>query len=239
MVAGDLRVSLATSPDEIAEAQALRYQVFAREFGASTSGMDHTMCRETDCFDQVAHHLILRDHAQGGRVLGTYRMMQMAHARDAGGFYSETEFDLSALHHSGRTLCELSRSCLHPDARGGPGLLVLWKGLEDYVHANGIDLLFGVASFQGVDINKLNPALSHLHHTHLAPVALRPVSLRPAAAPLPSDQIDRKAAMRQVPPLIKNYLRKGGVIGQGAFVDHAFNTTDICMVLDTRITVPS
>ena len=39
--------------------------------------------------------------------------------------------------------------------------------------------------------------------------------------------------MVQVPALIKAYLRLGGVIGDGAYVDHAFNTTDICLVLDT------
>ena len=40
--------------------------------------------------------------------------------------------------------------------------------------------------------------------------------------------------MRQVPALIKAYLRLGGVIGQDAYVDHGFNTTDICMILDIQ-----
>jgi putative hemolysin len=39
--------------------------------------------------------------------------------------------------------------------------------------------------------------------------------------------------MRATPALIKAYLRLGGVVGQGAYVDHAFNTTDICLILDT------
>jgi len=46
--------------------------------------------------------------------------------------------------------------------------------------------------------------------------------------------MDRLSAMRQVPALIKAYLRLGGVIGQGAYVDHRFNTTDICMILDIQ-----
>jgi len=25
----------------------------------------------------------------------------------------------------------------------------------------------------------------------------------------------------------------GGYVGEGAFVDHAFNTTDVCLILDT------
>ena len=46
--------------------------------------------------------------------------------------------------------------------------------------------------------------------------------------------IDRRAAMLQVPALIKAYLRLGGYVGDGAFVDHAFNTTDICLIMDTE-----
>ena len=50
---------------------------------------------------------------------------------------------------------------------------------------------------------------------------------------VPADQIDRRAAMKQVPALIKAYLRLGGFVGQGAWIDHAFNTTDVCLVIDT------
>ena len=39
--------------------------------------------------------------------------------------------------------------------------------------------------------------------------------------------------MVQVPALIKAYLRLGGFVGEGAFIDHAFNTTDVCLILDT------
>ena len=51
---------------------------------------------------------------------------------------------------------------------------------------------------------------------------------------LPVETVDRVAAMRDVPALIKSYLRLGGFVGDGAFVDHAFNTTDVCLVMDTR-----
>ena len=45
--------------------------------------------------------------------------------------------------------------------------------------------------------------------------------------------LDRKLAMKEMPGLIKAYLRLGGCVGEGAFVDHEFNTTDVFMVLDT------
>ena len=36
-----------------------------------------------------------------------------------------------------------------------------------------------------------------------------------------------------MPALIKGYLRLGGCVGEGAFIDHQFNTTDVCLILDT------
>ena len=47
------------------------------------------------------------------------------------------------------------------------------------------------------------------------------------------DALDRRKAMVEVPALIKAYLRLGGFVGEGAFIDHAFNTTDVCLILDT------
>ena len=39
--------------------------------------------------------------------------------------------------------------------------------------------------------------------------------------------------MAAIPALIKAYLRLGGFVGDGAWIDHAFNTTDVCLVMDT------
>jgi putative hemolysin len=50
---------------------------------------------------------------------------------------------------------------------------------------------------------------------------------------LPPDAIDRPAAMKATPALIKAYLRLGGFVGEGAWIDRAFRTTDVCLVMDT------
>ena len=100
-----------------------------------------------------------------------------------------------------------------------------------------MEILFGVASFHGTDPKALAAPLSLLYHRHLAPEPLR-VRAKGAHSQsmnlMPEDQIDRRAAMLQVPALLKAYLRLGGFVGDGAFVDHAFNTTDICLVMDTQ-----
>ena len=114
--------------------------------------------------------------------------------------------DLSVLKASGRKLLELGRSCLHPDYRGGAAMMHLWGGLANYVEEHGIEILFGVASFHGTDVDALKAPLSLLHHRHLAPEAIR-VRAQPnvyqSTDLMPESEIDRPAAMRAVPALIK------------------------------------
>jgi len=164
-------------------------------------------------------------------------MLTEDNAQLVGGFYSEREFDLGPLLKSGRKVLELGRSCVHPDHRTGGAMAVMWSALAEYVQERQIDVLFGVASFYGTDQSKLAGPLSLLHARHLAPAALR-VTARSdhgvAMNTLAETAIDRRAAMVAMPALIKAYLRLGGVVGQGAWVDHGFNTTDVCMLLDTH-----
>lgn len=231
----DLTVRLARSPDDVVAAQRLRYAVFITEMGGSGPQVDHAGGREMDAYDRFADHLVLCDatRAPGDRVVGVYRLLSDHAAQKAGGFYTETEFDLTPLKRDGRRLLELGRTCLHPDYRGTDGMLRLWQGLAAYVAEGQFDLLFGTASFQGTDVGQIAAPLGLLFGDHLAPAALRPQSLQtpqPSVPPLP--QINRKAAMRAIPALIKGYLRLGGRVGAGVFVDKPFNTTDVCLVLE-------
>ena len=234
------KVRLARSQDDLIAAQRLRYQVFVAELGADGPMVDHDAQLERDEFDRHFDHLILvdpnRDSAGQDHVVGAYRLLTCDRMADAGRFYSEGEYDLTPLKTSGRRLLELGRSCVHPDHRGGTGMFHLWNGLADYILERDIEVLFGTASFHGTDTAALAEPLSHLWHNHLAPEPLRVVARGEGAAPmqlLEPAQIEKTRAMARIPALIKAYLRLGGFVGDGAFVDHAFNTTDVCLVMDT------
>ena len=234
-----LTVDIAQTQKDIRAAQRLRYEVFVKEMGADGPLVDHVERVERDSFDPYALHFILRDLArpEHEQVVGVYRVLSQSGAAAAGRFYCEDEYDLSLLTASGHRLLELGRSCLHPEYRNGPGLFILWSALADYVETQKIDLLFGVASFPGRDVAALAAPLSLLAARHLAPPELRVTAKAPGARPmdiLPFEQIDQIAARRDTPSLIKAYLRLGGVIGEGAFLDDAFNTVDICLLLPTR-----
>lgn len=224
-------VRLARDDADLRAAQSLRYDVFVRELGGDGDMVDHAAGLERDRFDAVCDHLLLTD---GEAVVGVYRLLRGDVAAAHGGFYCATEYDLAPLLGSGRRLLELGRSCLHADHRGGTGMMQLWRGLAAYVADHGIEVLFGVASFHGTDVEALAEPLSLLHHAHLAPEALRARSRRYQPMDLIArDRLDRRRAMLATPALIKAYLRLGGHVGAGAFVDHDFNTVDVFLVMDT------
>ena len=230
-----LSVRLARDAADRAEAERLRYDVFIRELGGDGELVDHAQGRERDRFDAVTEQLLLIDEArpEGARVVGLYRLLDEAGAARMGQFYTEDEFDLAPLRATGRKLLELGRSCLHRDYRGGTAMFRLWQGLAAHIEARGIEILFGTASFRGADPKAHAAPLALLQREHLAPAALRVTSRQAHDIALPGPaEFDGAAAMRVIPPLIKAYLRIGGKVGQGVFSDAAFNTTDVCMILD-------
>ena len=236
------RLQLARDEADLLAAQRLRYEVFVAELGGDGPLVDHAQRLERDALDAHFDHLVLidsrRDAARLEHVVGVYRLLPGERAATIGRFYCDDEYDLTPLRQSGRRLLELGRSCVHRDYRGGTAMFHLWNGLADYVLERGIEVLFGVASFHGTDIEKLRQPLAYLHHHHLAPPALRvrvqPEHFQPMDL-LPVEALDRLAAMKATPALIKAYLRLGGCVGEGAFIDRVFNTTDVCLVMDTAL----
>jgi L-ornithine Nalpha-acyltransferase len=236
------RVKIAETEAELRGAQRLRYRVFVEEMGATAREEERAVRREWDRFDPYFDHLVLLSDAPGiedplDRVVGVYRLMRAEAACAGAGFYSAGEYDLAPLLASGRRVLELGRSCVAADHRGGFGMHLLWNELARYVLGRGIEILFGVASFHGTDPEPFGDALAYLHHRHLAPPDLRVRALDGHYLDMDSrspDQIDPVRAGTDIPPLIKSYLRLGGFVGDGAFVDRDFNTIDVCVVMDTR-----
>ena len=239
LMPAEFEVRLAKNAEDLLAVQRLRYDVFVQELGASGPAVDHDLEIEADAFDAHSEHLMLLDRARGadlsGQLVGVYRMMTRSGAEDAGGFYTALEFDLAPLLHTGRHIMELGRSCLRKPYRGGAAMFYLWQALAQHVTHQGVEILFGTASFTGTDLAVLEVPLSLLCREHLAQAALRPKAIGVGAVPLGSSgdfEIDRLPALRAMPALIKAYLRLGGCVGEGAYVDAAFNTVDVCMVLD-------
>ncbi len=237
----ELIVRLADSSAEVRAAQALRYRVFYENMGAMPSDEVRRMERDFDKFDLFCDHLLILDPSLGlprrPKVVGTYRLLRGTQAELAGSFYSDAEFDLSPLGGYPGEHLELGRSCVDPNYRNRAAMQLLWKGIADYVRSYDISLMFGCASFPGTDLHAMEQALSYLACHRLAAESWRPRA-RPnrhvAMDRLAADRIDLPSALRQFPPLIKGYLRLGAVVGDGAVIDGAFNTVDVCLLVETR-----
>jgi putative hemolysin len=235
---GALEVRLAETPGEIDAAQALRYRVFYDEMGARPTADMARIERDFDDFDAICDHLLVIDHARGGSVVGTYRLIRRSAAARRGGFYSASEYDLAPLLANPGEVLELGRSCVDAGARNRPTMQLLWRGIAAYVFHYDIALMFGCASVPGTDIDALAVPLSYLYHYHLAPPDLCVRALperRVEMARLARDGFNAARALAALPPLIKGYLRLGGFVGDGAVIDHQFNTTDVCIVVQTDL----
>ena len=239
--AGNLGVRVAETRAEIDAVQALRYQVFYEEMGASADAAAVASKRDLDRYDPVADHLLVVDHEIGPGaegVVGTYRLIQQAAAEKVGGFYSACEFDVGQLTAFPGKLLELGRSCVGAPYRSRAVMQLMWRGIAAYVFRHKIDLMFGCASLPGTDPDALSLELTYLYHAHLAPPALRPRALAERRVEMcrrQPDELDVRSALLQLPPLIKGYLRLGGFVGDGAVIDTQFNTTDVAVVVKTDL----
>ena len=237
---GGLELRLANSEHDLRAAQRLRYNVFVGEMGSDGAMVDHEQRLECDEFDPLCDHLLLidrdRDAEKLEHVVGVYRLLPGERLPPGQDFYSGQEFDLAPLKNSGRKLLELGRSCVHPDWRRGLAMRMLWDGLAEYVLDRGIELMFGTASFHGTDPARVAAPLAYLARNHLAPSDLRPEARPPYRVELdpdPDSEIDRRAVTELMPILMKGYLRLGGFVGNGAWIDEAFNTIDVLLIMDT------
>jgi putative hemolysin len=223
--AARLTVRVAESAEDIRRAQKLRYHVFADEMGAALSSAHLGI--DVDEYDALCDHLIVEDHASG-QVVGTYRMLPPAAARQADSLYSEHEFDLSRLDYLRDHTLEVGRSCVHKDFRSGAVIALLWSGLAEYVGQKNCEYLIGCASVSLVDGGHQAVSLyRQLESAHLSPAEWRVFP----HLPLPLDRVHDDAPSAPMPPLIKGYLRAGAfVCGEPAW-DPDFNCADFFMLL--------
>ncbi len=222
----------ARRPGEIRSAQRLRFRVFAEEMGARLAPAGGAGDRlDIDRFDPFCEHLLVRAVAErkgkSGKVVGTYRVLTPDAARRAGGFYTETEFDLDPVRPLLGKAVELGRSCVHPRWRSGAVVMALWGALGEFMLRNGLDTMVGCASIGMADGGHSAASLwARLRETHLAPPQWQ---VRPRL-PLPVADL-RQDLDAEVPALIKGYLRCGAmVLGPPAW-DPDFNTADLPLLM--------
>lgn len=239
IIAGNLEVRLAETPQEIEASQALRYRVFVGEIGAKPTPENAALKRDIDAYDTVCDHLlVIEKNAGADKVVGSYRLLRKTPMKTIGTFYTASEFDISTMvNYSGEVL-ELGRSCVDPAYRNRAAMQLLWRGITAYVDRHKIDVMFGCGSLYGADVTLHANTLAYLYHYHLAPETLRIRALPERFVAM--DTMSKEALIQparifaNLPPLIKGYLRLGGFIGNGAVLDLEYNTTDVAIIVQTK-----
>lgn len=217
-------VALAHSPEEVAETQRLRYEVFGVEMGAQVHAPGGL---EQDRYDPFCQHLLVRD-AGTGAVVSSTRILTRAGARRAGGFYAEGEFDLARLEGLSSQVIEIGRTCVHRDYRAGAAIGTLWAGLARFIEIHQVDHLIGCASVPMRDGGvQATAVMSEVRPRYLSPEAFRVAPLRS----LPSVRVDDRVRP-VVPPLLKAYLRLGAWVCGEPCWDPDFGVADFFVMLD-------
>ena len=218
-----LHAHLAETPEEIQQAQRLRAKIFSTEMGArfETPGIDE------DRFDPYCDHLLVRD-TESGRLVGTTRLLRHERVMETGGFYTETEFDLSSVLRLPGRFVEVGRTCIHPDYRTGAAIATLWSGLTPYLNWMGYDYLIGCASIPlGPGVAPVRALVRQVLEKHGSTEDRRVTPRRP----LPG-VVGGQAQPTSPPPLLKAYLRLGAEICGEAAWDPEFKTADLVVLLE-------
>ncbi|WP_367136108.1 GNAT family N-acetyltransferase [Saccharothrix sp. HUAS TT1] len=215
---------VARDSDEVVAAQRLRHLVFADEMGAVLRTT--APGRDVDHFDQYCDHLVVRDDRTGD-IVGTYRMLPPDRAAEAGGLYSDGEFDLSALDPLRPSLVETGRSCVHPDHRNGAVVSLVWAGIARYMLLSGHSWLIGCASVPLHDGGAFAAGVwDVVRAKHHAPDEYRVAPWTPwdvDSVPRPDRTV--------LPPLLKGYLRLGAWVCGRPALDVDFGVADLPVLL--------
>ena len=246
---GPFELKFAITKKEIRAVQRMRYRVFFEEGGAIADPFTRAQRRDNCPFDRVCDHIIVVDHdvrshlgRRKSKVVGAYRLLRQDALTQPNRFYSAGEFDIASLvqRHPDKKFLELGRSCVLPEYRARRVLGLLWRGVLAYVQHHSIYVMFGCASMPGTDLTAHADALCFLRAHANADADWRTCAVRGRGAReqeadlnprLREDAQSGRRTLSKLPPLIKGYLRLGASFGDDVFVDRAFGTTDVFVVL--------
>lgn len=235
---------LCTDADSIEAAQRLRHDVFTTEPGftlsATTASDDGRTGLDADRFDEYCDHLLVRDD-DTGELVGCYRMLPPPGAIAAGGLYTATEFDVSALDSLRPSLVEMGRAVVRDGHRNGAVVLLMWAGILAYLDRSGYDYVTGCVSVPVQDPAGHAPAGSLLRGVRDFVMRRHPAPPEHTVRPYRPVVVDGRAlddiappGRVSIPPLMRGYLRLGArVCGEPAH-DPDFGVGDFPALLDKR-----
>lgn len=231
---GNYVVKTAENGEELKKILKLRYDVFFKEYREIEKHLQIDM----DRFDLFSDHLAVfkKDTTD---CIATYRLIATLFARK---FYSQTEFDISAILKLPGAKLELGRACVDAKHRNSGMMLLLWKGLSEYVRLSDARYLFGCSSIKTMDIREIADIYTYLKTRHPAPGPFRVRPLKKFQIKELADEsgilqetIDTPEpdVQKKIPALMMLYLKVGAHICGEPALDRKFHCADFFTLLDT------
>lgn len=225
-----LEVRLTTTKEEIYMAYRLRYSMLGKEVEANTMNDGLT---EKDKYDDNCDHLIvIRTDTQ--EIVGTYRLLPGKKALKGIGFFSQNQFDLTEFSPWFTETVELGRSCVKKEFRTGRVINLLWQGIQRYITENNVRYLIGCVSLPAGAAKDIIEIYTYLKTNHVfGGITIRPKEDYQLNTLHELDlSANQNELFKNLPPLLKSYLRLGAYIcGEPAY-DPLFRTFNFFMILD-------
>lgn len=210
----------------------MRHEIFNQEFrNIEGTGLD------VDKYDHSFDHLIIL-HKETQKIIGTYRLGLISSVNNS---YTAQEFEIKDLIKSNDLFLELGRACIHKDYRKGSIVLLLWRGIADYMNKSGANTLFGCSS---IKISRTRDAALVYKFLQEQGYATSEFFSYPKSSYVMKDfdiwymyfgkalsyyQVNE--AKELVPSLLKSYLKLGAKIICEPAYDEEFHCVDLLTVL--------
>ena len=208
-------------PRLLMEAQKFRQKIFRK----SEEGLDK------DEFDDNSIHCLVFDKKIGGKLVLVFRMANFPSMSQLVNSYSAQFYDLQNICSFSYSPMELGRFCVDPISKDPFLVLTAMKYLLWYIKKNNKNFLFGCSSFEGCDPDKHLKSFSYLKSNFVTKGDF--VIKRKAKEVIKFSSFESKKNFRlneykkNLPSLLKFYLRIGGRVSDHAVIDRDLNTMHV------------
>ncbi len=214
-------VKVSNSVNDIRLAQTLRSKIFRNS--------KHNL--DKDDFDRICKHILIFDKKNNNKVICVFRVLILPNGNKIQTSYSAQFYDLEKLKKISEPLLELGRFCVDPEYSNPNILRVAWCILAKLINKHRVGFLFGCSSFPGVDASSYHEAFIFLRENHLAPKSLRPEikskNIFHYSREFSLRNVNKIAAIKSLPPLLRYYLTLGGWVSDHAVKDLDLNTLHV------------
>ncbi|HLO89123.1 MAG TPA: GNAT family N-acyltransferase [Nostocaceae cyanobacterium] len=218
---------LAASEAELDSIFRLRFEVFNLELGLGFAS-SNLYQMDKDKFDEVCHHLILIAR-ETGETIGTYRMQTYKMAMEGLGFDAADIFNLEGIpEHILQASVEVGRACIAKKYRNSHTLLLLWKGLTNYLLWTKNQYLFGCASLLTQCPGQAACVYNYFQQHNLMHPSILVVPNSGFTIDMPECDPDLHSV--NIPNSLQAYLSIGAKICSLPAIDNQFQTIDFLII---------